>query len=82
MTDIPPRFPDPRNLIGRQFISGGTIFLAGDVDEPRLAATPDADELGLDPEEEEEDQVWYRLNRDTLLEMLDQLNMFREQDKA
>lgn len=43
--------PDPR-VFGRTFLAGGRIVFETDPDgpeEPRLAAEPDADELGLDP---------------------------------
>ena len=46
MTHSLPKLPDVK---GRQFIAGGRIIFLGDPDEPELSAEPDADELGLDP---------------------------------
>lgn len=48
--------PDPR-VTGRQFIAGGRIIFTDEQDdEPVLAAEPDADELGLDPNLERDDE--------------------------
>lgn len=50
-----PRFP----IEGHPFIAGGKILFLPDVgDEPNLRETPDADELGLDPEDLHDDEVW------------------------
>jgi len=49
--------PDP-GVVGRQFLAGGRIvFLSDDDDAPQLAAEPDADELGLDPNLEHHEQL-------------------------